>query len=31
MSEQLQPIESGELTERLRLLRKRFDEFRGRL
>jgi hypothetical protein len=31
MSEQLQPIESGELTERLRQLRKRFDEFRGRL
>ncbi len=31
MSEELQSIESGELAERLRQLRSRFDEFRGRL
>lgn len=27
----VQPIEGGELSERLRRLRARFDEFRGRL
>lgn len=30
-SGEAQPIESGELSERLSQLRARFDEFRGRL